>query len=105
MYRLSGVAVSLATLMVCTTPVWATASPPRCRQVETASVTIACIVQADGALADCAVVRESAPGCGFAEQAIAGAARARLRLSETARPGQRVEMTMQFRKTMQFRNQ
>tara|TARA_R110002124_G_scaffold287118_1_gene470531 strand:- start:49 stop:348 length:300 start_codon:yes stop_codon:yes gene_type:complete len=97
MDRLSGTAVCLTLLAICATPAWGSSSPPRCRQVDSASVTVACTLRDDGSLTDCAVVRESAPGCGFAEQAIAGAARARLRLSDTARPGQRVEMTMQFR--------
>ena len=97
MVRLSGIAVCLATLTVAVAPAWGKSSPPRCRSVESATVTVACIVQADGSLAECVVVRESAPGCGFAEQAIDGAARARLPPSETVRPGARVEMTMQFR--------
>lgn len=97
MNRLRALAVGLATLTVCATPARSTASPPRCRSVETATVTVACTIRADGSLTDCAVVRESAPGCGFAEQALAGAARARLGPSDTARAGARVEMTMQFR--------
>lgn len=96
MDRLSRMTVCLTALLICATPAWGASSPPRCRQVDSASVTVACTLQADGSLTDCAVVRESAPGCGFAEEAIEGMARARIRLTDTVRPGDRVEMTFQF---------
>ena len=58
---------------------------------------VACIVQADGTVAECEVVRETAPGCGYAEQALAGVAKARLRPNDTWQAGERVEFTMLFR--------
>ena len=97
MYRLAGIAVCLATLTVCATPAWGIAPPPRCRQVAEAVVVVACIAQADGTVAECEVVRETPPGCGFAEQAIAGAAKVRLGYNQTWQPGERIEFTMRFR--------
>ncbi|WP_339874021.1 hypothetical protein [uncultured Brevundimonas sp.] len=97
MIRLVGITLGLATLMVSTTPAWGTSPPLRCRRVEEAVVVVACIVQADGTVAECEVVRETAPGCGYAEKALAGVAKARLRSNDTWQPGETIEFTMRFR--------
>ncbi|WP_339930383.1 hypothetical protein [uncultured Brevundimonas sp.] len=102
MVRLSGIAVCLVALTACATPEWDDATPLGCR-VTTASVTIACVPRADGSLADCAVVRESAPGCGFSDTALEAAAKARLRPTDTWREGERILLTTRFRSAPQFR--
>jgi hypothetical protein len=95
MFRISGIAICLVTLSACATPVWDESTPERCR-VATASVTLACTVQWNGSLADCAAVEESAPGCGFTQEALDVAARTRQAPSDTWKAGERVQLTTQF---------
>lgn len=95
MIRLPVLAICLATLSACATPDWDVSTPQQCR-VPTASVTLACTVRWNGSLGDCAVVEESAPGCGFAQLAIEGAARTRSSPSDNWQTGERVQLTTQF---------
>jgi hypothetical protein len=77
--------IGLLVLTGCQTTQWGADVPVQCR-VEIATVTTECSVHSDGAVFDCSVVEESAPGCGFAETALESVRKARM-ASHSREPG------------------
>ncbi|WP_332660496.1 hypothetical protein [Brevundimonas sp.] len=93
--RRLGIMAFAAAVSGCASPAWDESKPQQCR-VRTSSVTLSCLSARDGALSDCRVVEETAPGCGFAEAAMEAAARAKVRPGANWREGQRVSVTTRF---------
>lgn len=94
----SHAAVILGAVMLsaCATTSWDEETPPQCR-VRTASVSVLCVVASEGAVRDCRVEDETPPGCGFAEAALRGAERVRLRVTDNTQEGSPVTFKAEFR--------
>jgi hypothetical protein len=93
--RRLGIMALAAAVSGCASPARDESTPQQCG-VRTASVTLSCLSARDGALSDCRVVEETAPGCGFAEAAIEAATRAKVRPGANWRDGQRLQFTTRF---------
>ena len=67
--------------------------------IDSGTVTLSCLVEADGSASGCTVLTESPEGAGFGEEALASMERARFSpaLMETATPGARARFTIRFR--------
>lgn len=88
------VVTCLIAVSACATPDRDASAPQQCPE-RNASVTLSCVISREGSLSDCRVVRESAPGCGFAEAALESAAKANIRPTDW-REGQRIQFTTRF---------
>lgn len=63
-------------------------------------VELSCVVNPDGSLTACRIVREDPPGAGFGEAALQAAARARVSVRTAERSvGERVSWTTRFEAT------
>jgi protein TonB len=69
------------------------------RGVKSGTVVLNCLVNPNGSMSDCNVISEDPTGAGFAQEAMAGARRARLspRTVDGAAVGARVNFTTRFR--------
>lgn len=69
------------------------------RGVESGDVALVCVALASGRMGDCEVLRESPPGAGFAEAAVASTRQARIepRRIDGVRTDSRVAFTIRFR--------
>ena len=67
--------------------------------IDSGTVTLSCLVEADGSASGCTVLTESPEGAGFGEAALAAMERARFSVGmmETATPGARARFTIRFR--------
>ena len=81
----------------CETTSWDASTPVQCR-VSRAEVEVSCAIAPDGAVNDCRVARETAPGCGFAETALETAGRSRVtRAAGQPSTDSRVSYRIRFR--------